>query len=155
MTASRVLVVGVGSIGERHVRCFQRTGRVEVSICEINDQLRENVANRYAVDRSFDSWEAAVASDCDAAVICTPAHLHVAMAIDLAVAWSLFDDGADRDELLCAYGADGNARARARGWAVFFGLILVQAGLVNAPRHARQGRAILRRLAHDVKSGQG
>ena len=31
----RVLIVGVGSIGERHLRCFQTTGRAEVSLVEV------------------------------------------------------------------------------------------------------------------------
>jgi predicted dehydrogenase len=84
MTKSRVLVVGVGSIGERHVRCFQRTSRAEVSICEINESLREDVASRYQLDRTYAGWDEAVMSDYDAAVICTPAHLHVPMSIDAA-----------------------------------------------------------------------
>ena len=39
-----VLVIGTGSIGERHTRCFLETGRCEVSICEINAELRSEVA---------------------------------------------------------------------------------------------------------------
>ena len=35
-----VLVIGGGSIGERHLRCFQTTGRADVSLCEINDEVR-------------------------------------------------------------------------------------------------------------------
>ena len=80
----KVLVVGVGSIGERHIRCFQQTGRADVSICEINDSLRIQIADRYSLTDAFGNWDEALASDFDAAVICTPAHLHVAMAIDIA-----------------------------------------------------------------------
>jgi predicted dehydrogenase len=80
----KVLVVGVGSIGERHTRCFQQTGRADVSICEINDSLRIRIADRYGLANVFGNWDEALASDFDAAVICTPAHLHVAMAIDIA-----------------------------------------------------------------------
>src|ERR1035437_347420 len=29
----RILVIGCGSIGERHLRCFQRTGRAELFAC--------------------------------------------------------------------------------------------------------------------------
>ncbi len=43
----RVLVIGAGSIGQRHVRCFQKTGRAQVSICEINATLRSRVAEEY------------------------------------------------------------------------------------------------------------
>lgn len=80
----KVLVVGVGSIGERHTRCFQQTGRADVSICEINDSLRTVIADRYGLTHAFANWDEALASDFDAAVICTPAHLHVPMAIEIA-----------------------------------------------------------------------
>lgn len=79
----QLLVVGVGSIGERHVRCFQRTGRVEIAICEINSALREEVAARYSLARSYFDWNTALESDFDAAVLCVPAHLHVPLAIDV------------------------------------------------------------------------
>lgn len=78
----KVLVVGVGSIGERHARCFQRTSRADVSICEINDGLRTQIAERYGLANAFGDWDEALASDFDAAVICTPAHLHIPMAIE-------------------------------------------------------------------------
>ena len=57
----RVLVVGAGSIGERHVRCFQETGRARVSLCEINAEVREAVAVRYGLTGVFDDLESAIA----------------------------------------------------------------------------------------------
>jgi len=77
----RLLIVGVGSIGHRHLRCFQATGRAEPSICEPNDDLRRRLAEEYRVDRTYASLEAALADPHDAAVIATPANLHVPMAI--------------------------------------------------------------------------
>ena len=76
----RVLVVGVGSIGERHARCFLATGRAEVSICELNPELRRTVAERYSLKQTFDDLPLALADKPDVAVICTPAHLHIPMA---------------------------------------------------------------------------
>lgn len=77
---ARLLVIGVGSIGERHVRCFQQTSQCIVSICEPNESLRAEVAARYACE-SFQDVDAAIASaPFDAAVICTPAQTHVALA---------------------------------------------------------------------------
>ena len=75
-----VLVVGVGSIGERHLRCFQATGRTEMSVCELNPQLRETIGQRYHVEQSFAGFEEALQARPHAAVICTPAHLHIPMA---------------------------------------------------------------------------
>jgi predicted dehydrogenase len=79
-----VLVIGVGSIGERHVRCFQRTGRASVSIVETNQELRHTVQSRYGIEAAFDSLDSALATSFDAAVICTPANLHVPLAIQCA-----------------------------------------------------------------------
>lgn len=78
--AYRVLIVGVGSIGERHLRCFLQTGRCRVSICELNAGLREQIARRYDIAASYDEPEAAMAEQHDAAVIATPAHRHIALA---------------------------------------------------------------------------
>jgi predicted dehydrogenase len=80
----KVLVVGAGSIGARHVRCFQKTGRAEVVLCELNVAVREQVAREYSLQQSFADFEAAVAAGAEAAVICTPAHLHIPMATRLA-----------------------------------------------------------------------
>lgn len=80
----RVLVVGVGSIGERHVRCFAATGRARLSVCEVNDELRTAVAERYSVAEAFADLDAALGSRPDVVVICTPAHLHVPMTLAAA-----------------------------------------------------------------------
>jgi predicted dehydrogenase len=80
----RVLVVGVGSIGERHLRCFQATGRAEVALVEINDALRRTVAERYGVGQAFADLDDALTHLPDVAVIATPAPLHVPLALRLA-----------------------------------------------------------------------
>ncbi len=79
-----VLIVGVGSIGERHVRCFQMTGRANLALCEVNDELRARVAREYGVARTYADLQSALADSHDAAVIATPAHLHISMANSLA-----------------------------------------------------------------------
>ncbi len=79
-TIHRVLVVGVGSIGERHVRCFQNTGRAIVSICEVNDSLREVIADRYKIEQQYVNIETALQAEHDAVVVAVPAHLHISIA---------------------------------------------------------------------------
>jgi len=81
-----ILVIGVGSIGERHLRCFQQTGRATLSLCEVNAELRERIAAKYGVRKVYPDLEAAMADRHDAAVICAPAHLHIPMATRLAEA---------------------------------------------------------------------
>ncbi|HBH54344.1 MAG TPA: hypothetical protein DDY91_20865, partial [Planctomycetaceae bacterium] len=80
-----VLVIGVGSIGERHTRCFQNTGRARVSITEINPTLRQTIAQRYSVPE-FPTLEAALQTPPDVAVVCTPAPFHVPMTRQLIAA---------------------------------------------------------------------
>ncbi len=75
-----VLIVGVGSIGQRHLRCFQNTGRVRLSLSEVNEELRERVAGEYGVERAYASLDAALADRHDAAVVATPAHFHLDIA---------------------------------------------------------------------------
>src|SRR5262245_54890749 len=77
--AHHVLVIGVGSIGERHVRCFLATSRAAVAVVEINDELRSTVAGRYGVPQ-FPTLDAALREPPGAAVIATPAHTHVPIA---------------------------------------------------------------------------
>jgi predicted dehydrogenase len=81
----RVLVVGAGSIGERHVRCFLATGRCEVSFVEINEELRRTIEARYSA-RELTTLEEGIAAFPDIAVVATPAHLHVEMGTRLAEA---------------------------------------------------------------------
>ncbi len=85
-TAPHVLVIGTGSIGERHTRCFLTTGRAEVSICETNDEVRSRVQDLYDLRAAHADLDTALSNPSgppDIAVICTPAHLHVGMATRL------------------------------------------------------------------------
>lgn len=87
MTKHRILIIGVGSIGERHTRTFQRTGRAELSICESNEQLRRTVAERYGINQTYAGLDEALNDDkFDIGLICTPSHLHVPMATRLVKA---------------------------------------------------------------------
>jgi predicted dehydrogenase len=79
----QVLVVGAGSIGERHVRCFLATGRARVSYVEVRESLRDEVAGRYPGAAPFASLDAALERRVDAAVVATPAPLHVPQAMQL------------------------------------------------------------------------
>jgi predicted dehydrogenase len=78
-----VLVVGGGSIGERHLRCFQQIG-CRMALCETSDERRAHLFVRYGLETSFASVAEATGTHWDAVVICTPAHLHADHAIELA-----------------------------------------------------------------------
>jgi predicted dehydrogenase len=81
-----VLIVGVGSIGHRHLRCFQQTGRVRLALCEVNRDLGRQIAGQYGIEQVYHDFDAALADRPEAAVVTTPAHLHVSMATRLAEA---------------------------------------------------------------------
>lgn len=76
----RVLVVGVGSIGERHLRCFLQTGRAIVGFCEVSIALRDRIAAAYPDAKSCASLDDALKLPWDAAVIATPANTHIPIA---------------------------------------------------------------------------
>lgn len=80
MGNTRILIIGTGSIGERHLRCFQATGRAHTSVVEINAALRQTIAERYSATRAFADLDAALTDPPDVAVICTPAPLHIPLA---------------------------------------------------------------------------
>jgi predicted dehydrogenase len=82
----RILIIGVGSIGERHLRCFKNTGRASVGLCELNPQLMADVARKYEVKDVFASLDEALKSKWDAAVVASPAFTHVPVAQKLAEA---------------------------------------------------------------------
>jgi predicted dehydrogenase len=81
-----VLIVGTGSIGERHVRCFLATDRARLSFVEVREELRNEVGLRYPQTTAYADLETALAATpaLSAAVIATPAPLHVAQATRLA-----------------------------------------------------------------------
>ena len=79
------LIVGGGSIGERHLRCFQQTGRTDLLLCEPNEARGREVADRYGV-RCIRSLEEALQEKPSSVVLCTPAPLHVPMAQEAVAA---------------------------------------------------------------------
>ena len=54
-----VLVIGTGSIGERHLRCLLATGRATVAFVEPRAEVRERVACDYGV-LGYESLDAAL-----------------------------------------------------------------------------------------------
>ncbi len=74
-------------------------------------------------------------------------------ATDLACLWSLFGTRDCRQVAWASYhdAQDLDLLARARGWAALLGVILLDSGLEDSPRHADIGRAILAALDEDFE----
>jgi predicted dehydrogenase len=77
------LIIGCGSIGERHLRCFQKTSRTALTACDTNPALLAAMRERYDAPGFATLDQALAVGRYDAAVICTPAHLHLPMALSL------------------------------------------------------------------------
>ncbi len=73
------------------------------------------------------------------------------VATDLAGIWTLFEAPGARARVLERYGCDDQTRLRAMGWAATFGIVLLDSGRINSPRHATAGTRILRRLQADIR----
>lgn len=70
------------------------------------------------------------------------------IATDLASVWMLFAQSETRRRAIAAYGNVSEATVRrAKGWAIFWGTVLLATGLADNPRHAIIGTKILRYIA--------
>jgi aminoglycoside phosphotransferase (APT) family kinase protein len=75
------------------------------------------------------------------------------IATDLAAIWMLFDERDARDRIITEYRNISTATLkRAKGWAIVFGVILLDTGLIDNPRHAKMGERTLIRLLQDYQS---
>lgn len=84
MASKRIIFIGGGGIGERHVRCFLSTGEVEASVCDISTDVLDDLQKKYEIARVYHDFEDVPLADYDGAVIAVPAHLHVRMALEVA-----------------------------------------------------------------------
>lgn len=64
-------------------------------------------------------------------------------ATDLASIWALFSDAEARRCALERYAPTPSTLDRARGWAAFYGVILLQTGLEDFPAHVPMARKVL------------
>ncbi|MEE3717169.1 aminoglycoside phosphotransferase family protein [Tumidithrix elongata RA019] len=73
------------------------------------------------------------------------------IATDLAAIWMLFGDRHTRQQAIAAYDVNISEATlqRAKGWAIFFGVVLLETGLVDNPRHEAIGEKTLHRVAED------
>ena len=72
------------------------------------------------------------------------------IATDLAAVWMLFEEPDVRQQAIAAYGQISPAtRQRAMGWAIYFGITLLDVGLIDNPRQAVIGERTLHSVAED------
>ncbi|MFN8377722.1 MAG: Gfo/Idh/MocA family oxidoreductase [Anaerolineae bacterium] len=79
----RVGIIGVGGIGNVHLKAFEAVTDAEVvAICDIRPERLEEMAAEYEIADSYDDYEDLLArKDIDAVSICTPNDLHAPITI--------------------------------------------------------------------------
>ncbi|TRZ99024.1 MAG: gfo/Idh/MocA family oxidoreductase [Nitrospiraceae bacterium] len=77
-----VLVIGCGSIGQRHLRNLRSVG-VDVIACDPDPLRRDEVTKRYGV-QVFENLETALSHQPDAVFLCTPTSTHVPLGLEIA-----------------------------------------------------------------------
>ena len=80
----RLLVVGAGSIGERHIRAFAKFPGIRISVVESREERRREVAGRNPRAAFFRSLDDVSIEGHDAALIATPADSHVPIGLRCA-----------------------------------------------------------------------
>ena len=72
-------------------------------------------------------------------------------ATDIASVWMLFSDSHTRHQAIMEYGGiSEETLQRALGWAILFGVMLMDTGLIDRPQHAIIGERILCRVSEDI-----
>ena len=73
----RVLIVGSGGIGRRHLKGYTLTGRADLAIVEPDEGRRGEAAELFGVTEAYSTLADADLSSFDLAVICAPANYHI------------------------------------------------------------------------------
>ena len=72
------------------------------------------------------------------------------LATDLASIWMLFSERNTRQQAIAEYGNVSDATLqRAKGWAILFGVVLLDTGIIDNPKHLVMGERILGHVYED------
>jgi len=78
---NKVLVVGAGSIGRRHIQCLKELGVANVFVCEPVEENQKQVRGMFGIREIFTNLTEALKNTYDGVIICVPNHLHAAVAV--------------------------------------------------------------------------
>ena len=76
-----ILVIGVGSIGSRHLRNLQYLGYTNLSVADSDKKNLDRARNDFRVLGNSDWREALNATKPEVTFVCVPAHLHIPIAL--------------------------------------------------------------------------
>jgi len=81
----KFLVVGCGSIGERHICNLNHiSSHNEIICCDLKRELLSRIKHRYNIEKTYTCFEEALNHDVDAVLVCTPTSLHIPIALAAA-----------------------------------------------------------------------
>jgi len=80
MQAYKILVVGCGSIGQRHARLLSVRKDVELYVADTLEENRNYCQENFSVKGAFEDYNLALKRGMDGVFICVPTELHVPLA---------------------------------------------------------------------------
>lgn len=84
---TRLLIVGCGSIGRRHIRVFRELGVEFIGVADLRQDRLDQAKSETDLDVLVQDYRSALDQHrYDAVVITTPPHIHTAIALDAAAA---------------------------------------------------------------------
>lgn len=76
----KILVIGCGSIGERHIKNLENLSAGTIIASDINPDRLQSIKEKYSLD-VFDDIDSAMDQKPDVALVCTPPPLHIPLAM--------------------------------------------------------------------------
>ncbi len=78
----RILIVGCGSIGTRHLKAFMKIKGVEVILCDPRKEALKKIAENYSLAEVYEDIKEINLERIDAMVVCVPPNTHIPLALE-------------------------------------------------------------------------
>ncbi len=81
----KIIIIGCGSIGQRHISNLKKMGVKDLVLCDINETRLNKAAKEFNISQKYTDYKKAIFENRDikAAVICTPTNLHIPQSLFL------------------------------------------------------------------------